>query len=357
MFSLKWSRKHAVAHEMNYSHLENTTETEDDEEELLRLSRKVHLVYAIIQIALIPAIICSNVLVIVVIVVVKHLRSGPNLLLLSLASADLMVGIVACPLYSIRYLGGVSAVKYNRTACLAFIATVTWCLGASILSVLVIVIDRYVAVAYPIIYFRNVKSLRMMKVLISLWIYAGVLCSLPLMGWDNFTEGKCSFAVSLTLSYQYGVVYSNLGLFLMGSLIMYGQIVYMIRQYQRRVGHFLRNRQGASLFRFEREIRDTQLSAFIFSVFTSLWLPYFIVAFLRYTDIKAEVWTMVKNGTLVLGFGCSLANPILYVFSRSSYGVLMLLKTPFTRWRSPRSSGLKPISTSKMSVKSLRPKA
>uniref|UniRef100_A0A4W4DWX7 G-protein coupled receptors family 1 profile domain-containing protein n=1 Tax=Electrophorus electricus TaxID=8005 RepID=A0A4W4DWX7_ELEEL len=119
-------------------------------------------------------IICTvflNLLVILSISHFKQLHTPTNLLILSLAVADLLMGLVVMPVntmqlrHSCWYLG--------KMACTAFLVINCISMSASLCNMVFIAVDRYIAISDPLLYSIKVTVCKM-----SLFIILGWSCSL-----------------------------------------------------------------------------------------------------------------------------------------------------------------------------------
>ena len=80
---------------------------------------------------------------------------------------------------------------FGKIWCSIWLAVDVWLCTASILHLVVISLDRYIAVTHPITY-PNLMTSKKAKLLIAgAWILSFVICFPPLVGWkdnDNKTE-------------------------------------------------------------------------------------------------------------------------------------------------------------------------
>lgn len=88
--------------------------------------------------------VCGNLLVVISVCFVKKLKQPSNYLIVSLAVADLSVAVVVMPFVSITDLIGGQWI-FGRVFCNVFIAMDVMCCTASIMTLCVISIDRYVS--------------------------------------------------------------------------------------------------------------------------------------------------------------------------------------------------------------------
>ena len=138
--------------------------------EYLRDDTYKHLV-ALITADLIAALptILLNALVIFAVVTRRQLRNNSTILLACLAGVDLLTGLVALPFASLvdlkRLLGAGPFCSLEK----AFVVTLTMVGYASISHLVVISIDRYTAIKYPLRYQDIVTETRIIISIILSW--------------------------------------------------------------------------------------------------------------------------------------------------------------------------------------------
>ena len=101
----------------------------------------------------------------------RTLRKPVNTILLSLAATDFLIGAVGQPLYIYEKIimitnctDGLCTVVYLRRYFMAFLT------GATLISLSVTTLDRYIAVCRPYEYLELVTNSRVKKVLVSFWL-------------------------------------------------------------------------------------------------------------------------------------------------------------------------------------------
>uniref|UniRef100_A0A3B3WTV8 G-protein coupled receptors family 1 profile domain-containing protein n=1 Tax=Poecilia mexicana TaxID=48701 RepID=A0A3B3WTV8_9TELE len=128
-----------------------------------------------------------NLLVIISVSHFRQLHKTTNFLLLSLAISDFMVGLVVFPgegsrLTSCWFLGDVM--------CLLYIHIVSMIACVSIVNVVLLSADRYVAICYPLHYHRRITVARIRLCISLCWIYSA--CYSTLFVKDGFSGKKAS---------------------------------------------------------------------------------------------------------------------------------------------------------------------
>lgn len=287
--------------------------------------KNIKLGIAIFYIIITPLIILGNALVIsTVLVFIRHWHHY-NFMLLSLAVADLLVGVLGCPLFAASFLMDKN-VFHNRYACLFKVITTLLICLAPLFNITLIVIDRYISIVHPSFYFKYKSHRNIVITLAILWMYVLVLISLPLMGLNKYDENKrCQFYLVLSKEYYIFAMFLQLCACLCISLTLYCMILIKVRQITDRTKMYA-------------DITYTKLTAVVFLLFNLCWTPYIIVAPICYFIVVSDVTEVIKDGTVVLAFGKSAINPFVYFYMRTKFrtAFTLLLSTPITRWSTIR---------------------
>ncbi|KAG7269121.1 hypothetical protein CRUP_013385 [Coryphaenoides rupestris] len=156
-------------------------------------SQPVHLVthslWEVITIATVSAIVSlitvvGNVLVMLSFKVNSQLKTVNNYYLLSLAAADLIIGVLSMNLYTSYILMGYWAL--GNLACDLWLALDYVASNASVMNLLVISFDRYFSITRPLTY-RAKRTPKRAGVMIGLaWTVSLVLWAPPILCWQYF---------------------------------------------------------------------------------------------------------------------------------------------------------------------------
>ncbi|XP_055609880.1 octopamine receptor Oamb isoform X1 [Uranotaenia lowii] len=155
--------------------------------------RKILLLAILIFIDIL--VIVGNTLVVAAVTSSHKLRSVTNFFIVSLAVADLLVGIAVLPFSATWEVFKVWI--FGNVWCRVWLAVDVWMCTASILNLCAISLDRYVAVTRPVTYPSIMSTGRAKSLIAGLWVLSFVICFPPLVGWK---EQK----VKENLLYQYG---------------------------------------------------------------------------------------------------------------------------------------------------------
>ncbi|XP_051575318.1 dopamine receptor D2 like [Myxocyprinus asiaticus] len=189
--------------------------------------------YAVLLVLLIFCVVFGNVLVCVAVSREKALQTTTNYLIVSLAVSDLLLATLVMP-WGV-YLEVVGEWRFSRIHCDILLTLDVMMCTASILNLCAISIDRYTAVAMPLLYNTRYSSRRRVALMIAVVWFLSFAISCPLLFGLNNTasqEGRdCSFADPAF------VVYSSVASFYVPfivTLLVYVQICMVLRRRGRR---------------------------------------------------------------------------------------------------------------------------
>ncbi|XP_017562425.1 trace amine-associated receptor 13c-like [Pygocentrus nattereri] len=132
--------------------------------------RSVSAVYVLLYVsaaAVVLLTVCENLLVIISVCHFKQLHTPTNMLILSLAVSDCLVGALVTPIALIWMIE--SCWVSNRGFCISFVLTNYFLKGTSIYNVALIAADRYFALSNPFLYTRAVSVSTMCFVILCDW--------------------------------------------------------------------------------------------------------------------------------------------------------------------------------------------
>ncbi|XP_076026980.1 trace amine-associated receptor 1-like [Genypterus blacodes] len=253
---------------------------------------------------------CGNLLVIISVSYFKQLHTPTNSLILSLAVADLLVGVLVFP-FSIAFTV-TSCVYQEHLLCkLRDSFDVALC-TSSILHLCFISIDRYYAVCKPLTYTVRINDRVAAIMILVCWSVAVMIGSAIIIA--GYSQGKCegSFSVDVLLANIMGPVLA----FYLPAVIMlsiYLKIFLVAQKQARSIQNTTcksRN-SGATVVRTER--KATKTLAIVMGVFLLCMTPYFVCVFFQpltnnstpLSVIEALNWLTLSN---------SMLNPFIYAF-------------------------------------------
>uniref|UniRef100_UPI0037E76217 trace amine-associated receptor 1-like n=1 Tax=Semicossyphus pulcher TaxID=241346 RepID=UPI0037E76217 len=254
--------------------------------------------------------VCGNLLVIISIIYFTQLHTPTNYLILSLAVADLLVGIVVFPL-SMAF--SVSSCLYHEGLFCkvrsSFDVSLSTC---SILNLCCISIDRYYAVCQPLTYRSKINHcVAVIMILVSWGGSALIGISFIIVGLNNeecnencFIEVLMANIVALILSFYFPVLIM---------LCIYLKIFLVAKKQAHRIQNTTRQstKSGATVSKMER--KATKTLAIVLGVFLLCWTPFFLC--FTFSPVSSYSVPVPVSETLNwLALSNSMLNPFIYAF-------------------------------------------
>ncbi|XP_029966723.1 trace amine-associated receptor 1-like [Salarias fasciatus] len=249
---------------------------------------------------------CGNLLVITSIMYFKQLHTPTNYLILSLAVADLLVGVIVLPFSTILSVSSC----WHLTGFLCTIRGMfdVFLCGTSILNLCFISVDRYYAVCQPLTYTAKM-SVRVTTVLITVsWAFpalAFVIFSPRLKQSSGivkcalFENSRTAIIASGSTSYIPAVVISS----------VYLKILTVALKQARSIQTTMK--PGASVSKTEN--KATKTLAIVVGIYLMCWCPFFLSVAL-YPLTRNTIPIAVIEAFKWLGWSNSMINPFVYGF-------------------------------------------
>uniref|UniRef100_A0A671TLE1 G-protein coupled receptors family 1 profile domain-containing protein n=1 Tax=Sparus aurata TaxID=8175 RepID=A0A671TLE1_SPAAU len=251
-----------------------------------------------------------NLLVIISISHFRQLQTPTNLILLSLAVSDLLVGILVIPTEIITFQ---SCLFQDKTSCALFYIFSFILTSASVGSMVLISVDRYVAICYPLCYSSMITT-RRVQICMSLCWFCSVTYNLMLLK-DHLSQidllNSCFQECFLVINYISGAVDLLVTFFcpLTVIIVLYMR-VFVVAVSQARV---MRSQISAlklnTVIVKRSEMRAARTVGVILLVFVLCLLPYYS------SSIAGKDTTTVASSVQIWLFSCNASfNPLIYAF-------------------------------------------
>ncbi|XP_063058194.1 glucose-dependent insulinotropic receptor [Engraulis encrasicolus] len=233
---------------------------------------------------------------------------------LNLALADILVGLAI----TIIADDGIHprTTPMRKTDCLLRMAFVTCPSAASILTMFLISLDRYVAIKLPLRYARVSGRWATVGSLVLVWMLSLVVGFLPClvraMQWEDY-QGTCTFFSvieprSIILIFC-GCFFPVLGVF----LYFYLDILVIACGHQRQIR--LARKAGTrhcQPSRYWGHVKALRTVALLVGCFTLCWCPFFTVSVVQVLCTDCELYSFLENQLWLMGLSNSLINPLVY---------------------------------------------
>ncbi|KAB5548979.1 hypothetical protein PHYPO_G00061930 [Pangasianodon hypophthalmus] len=274
--------------------------------------------------------VAGNVLVCWAVSLNSNLQSITNYFVVSLAVADVAVGLLAIPFAIVISTGFCS----HFHGCLFIACFVLVLTQSSIFSLLAIAVDRYIAIKIPLRYNSLVTNLRAKGIICLCWILSVIIGLTPMLGWHmnstNFTNSSCPAGMTeclfervVTMDYM---VYFNFFVCvlmpLVAMLVIYARIFMAARRQLRQMEHktSYSHSEGSSASSstrstLQREVHAAKSLAIIVGLFAICWLPLHIINCFTLFCPKCPrppLWIMYL--AIILSHANSVVNPFIYAY-------------------------------------------
>ncbi|KAM4586933.1 histamine receptor H2a isoform 1-T1 [Fundulus diaphanus] len=310
----------------------------------------------------------GNVLVCLAVCASRRLRCLTNCFIVSLAVTDLLLGLLVLPFSALLQLS--DEWPLGPVFCNFYISMDVMLCTASILTLLAISVDRYMAVTMPLRYTSLVLPWRVAVALVSIWTVSVAVSFLPIqMGWNTVngtvqnhgpwaSERRCRFELNKPY-----VLTDSLLTFYLPLLAMcwtYLQILRIARAQAKRIistrpicitSYNCRNSPSTSTTLASgvtavalRDHKATLTLAAVIGAFVVCWLPYFILFTVLGLKEHPDPGIVPEFPIVLwLGYANSALNPVIYGALnrdfRSAYAHLLRCRLHAqSGWRSQQSS-------------------
>ncbi|XP_009637723.1 adenosine receptor A3-like [Egretta garzetta] len=251
----------------------------------------------------------GNILVIWVVKLNSTFQNTTLYFIVSLALADIAVGVLVMPLAIVVSLG----ISIHFYTCLFMCCLMVVFTNASILSLLAIAIDRYLRVKLPTRYKIITTERRVWCALGLCWSMSLLVGLVPMFGWNKREPSldflKCRFTSVMRMDYM--VYFGFFTWTLVPLLIMcalYAEIFYIIRTKLRQGAT---NARGAGAF-YGQEFKTAKSLALVLFLFAISWLPLCIINCVYYFYPKSQIPQYLMYLGILLSHANSAMNPIVY---------------------------------------------
>ncbi|RXG71447.1 Alpha-1A adrenergic receptor [Armadillidium vulgare] len=127
--------------------------------------------------------ICGNVLVLLAVIISRNLRSSTYYLIVNLAVADLLLGTTVLPFSAVLEVSNIW--YFGQLFCEIWAAVDVLCCTASIWSLCVISLDRYIGVTRPLAYSTIMTEKRVFVLIGAVWALSIAISIGPVLGWKT----------------------------------------------------------------------------------------------------------------------------------------------------------------------------
>ncbi|XP_067255204.1 trace amine-associated receptor 13c-like [Chanodichthys erythropterus] len=256
-----------------------------------------------------------NLLVIISISHFKKLHTPTNLIILSLAVADLFVGLIVMPVDAIKLIE--TCWYFGDTLCDLFMIIMGLALSTSICNLVLIAIDRYVAVCTPLLYPQKITTTRTLISICLCWFFSFAYnTTVYLIGGRYFESSQrtdtCYGKCYLMISFSWIVVdlFFSFLFPLTVIITLYLRIFYVAHQQVKVINSLMKGGKCVmeGSMRRKSESKAALTLGIIVTAYLTCYIPYYILSLTSSTIISSAtmtflLWTIYANSSL---------NPVVY---------------------------------------------
>ncbi|XP_037607459.1 trace amine-associated receptor 1-like [Sebastes umbrosus] len=282
-------------------------------------------------------IICGNLLVIISIIYFQQLHTPTNYLILSLAVADLLVGVLVLP-FSVT-LAVCSCCYFDLLCKVRGILDMFLC-TCSILNLCCISVDRYYAVCQPLRYRSKINVHVIVIMILVSWTVSAIFgIGNMIQGMNQGQSNRCGlFQHTIKRTAFMGTIFT----FYLSAIVMFSIYlkIFMVAQRQARSiqNTTCQNKKsGATVSKMEK--KATKTLAIVMGIFLICWTPFFlcISSYLLNNDtIPIPVINLLKW----FGWSNSMLNPFVcgffYTWFRKAFRMIIsgkIFQGDFTKYK------------------------
>ncbi|XP_051780145.1 trace amine-associated receptor 9-like [Erpetoichthys calabaricus] len=305
--------------------------------------KEIYLFFYVFAAVVIVLTVFGNLLVIISVSHFKQLHTPTNLLVLSLAVVDFLIGLFVIPF---EFSEAIEECWYfGETICPFYINYSSILVLVSVLNLMTISVDRYIAVCHPFFYSTEITNARMGFCIILIWLVALVYTVIFIY----FTGGEivadnCVGMCRLFHYQEWWIVHfiANFALPVSVMIFLYGVIFLVVRSHARAIRSVVQNvaeaeskKRTLSKSSERKAAKTLGIVVVVFIIFVS---PSYLLNFLALSlSASNKLLTELSDSFFLLSNMNSGVNPYIYAFFYSWFrqAVKMILTFKIT---SPASS-------------------
>ncbi|XP_049622644.1 glucose-dependent insulinotropic receptor [Suncus etruscus] len=264
-------------------------------------------------------IIAANSLVAVAVLFLIHKNDGVSLYFtLNLAVADTVLGVAISGLVTDQLSS--PTLPTQKTLCRLRMAFITSSATASVLTVMLVAFDRYLAIKQPLRYFQIMNGFVAGICVAGLWIVSYLIGFLPFVVpifQQTTYQGPCSFFS--VFHPVYVLTLSCAGFFpaLLIFIFLYCDMLKIASAHSQQIRKMEHAGVMAGAYRPSRTLSDfkaIRTVAVLIGSFTLSWTPFLITGIVQVACQECHLYIVLERYLWLLGVGNSLLNPLFYAY-------------------------------------------
>ncbi|XP_073729830.1 trace amine-associated receptor 13c-like [Misgurnus anguillicaudatus] len=250
-----------------------------------------------------------NLLVIISISHFKKLHTPTNMLILSLAVSDLLVGLIGMPLEAIRLIE--PCWYFGETICRLFILIVGLLTSTSLINLVLIAVDRYVAVCHPLLYPQKITTTRTIIIIFVSWFYSAAY-NISVLITTSQRKYTCYGECVIIITFAWTIIDLFVSFLFPCTVIitLYLRIFYVAHQQVKVINSLMRSGKHLTegSVRRKSESKAALTLGIIVTVYLFSWIPYYSLTLTPNTSMTSAIayfilWMVYINSAL---------NPLIY---------------------------------------------
>ncbi|XP_067289388.1 trace amine-associated receptor 13c-like [Pseudorasbora parva] len=255
-----------------------------------------------------------NLLVIISISHFKKLHTPTNLIILSLAVADMLIGLIVMPVDAIKLIE--TCWYFGDILCNMFVIIMGLLTSVSICNLVLIAVDRYVAVCHPLLYPHTITTTRTVISICLCWFFSSAYNIVFMISGRYFESsqgtdicyGKCYFIIGF--SWTVVDLFFSFLFPLTVIITLYLRIFYVAHQQVKVINALMKGGKHVSegSVRRKSESKAALTLGIIVTAYLLCFIPYYILSLTGTTIISSAtvtflIWTVYANSGM---------NPVVY---------------------------------------------
>ncbi|KAG8443847.1 hypothetical protein GDO86_009149 [Hymenochirus boettgeri] len=276
--------------------------------------------YTSIEIVIAVTATLGNLLVCVAVIQDRKLRTVTNYFLVSLSLADVCVGAIAIPCAILTSIG---LPHNNLKLCTLMLSILIMLTLSSMLSLVSIAVDRYIAILNPLRYKSIMTPRNTFICILCSWSLSAVGGLLPVMGWHKSpSTHRCLFTQVIDMNYVVSFfTFIFFVLPLISMLLIYARIFSEVRRQIQVTAKLVTkdSSAGKKETSIKREIKTaTSLFTIVF-LFVLCWAPLHVMNALILFCLPCYIPPILLDTAIILSHANSALNPILCAYKLKSF--------------------------------------
>ncbi|XP_073771301.1 trace amine-associated receptor 13c-like [Danio rerio] len=251
-----------------------------------------------------------NLLVIISISHFKKLHTPTNMIILSLAVNDLLIGVVM-PIEAIRQTE--TCWYFGNIFCGLYLLFISLLMSASLSNLVLIAVDRYVAVCHPLLYPQKITITKTLMIICLSWVWLSAYSIALLINNGYFDTShrsdECYGECLAIISFSWIITDLFMSFMFPCPLIMmlYLRIFYVVHQQVKVINSLMKGGKCVTEGSVKRksESKAALTLGIIVAVYMLCWIPYYICSLIviSSTAMIVIIWAVYANSAL---------NPLVY---------------------------------------------